>query len=155
MSSGCIKKCGKGFRYQLTPCVHCENTNSPTCTARKGPPNHQCVVLHYEYAHISFPSTNCSNTTCTYPMYCSVESVYEEHSIVNTTTANDFCLAERRRSRKYVYLIFAMVISVGSFIFINSFHRVYRSRRAPPVISNVIPEINENEPNEQNNRQGN
>ena len=148
-SSGCAKECGKGFRYQLTPCVHCADTTSATCTERTSPPNHQCVVLHYEYeyAHTTFPSTSCSNTTCTYPMYCSVDSVYQEHFIVypsnrNTTLPNDFCLVDKRSSRKYVYLIFALVlISVGALICFSAFLRACRSRRAPRVVSNVHPKI--------------
>ena len=51
-----------------------------------------------------------------------------------------------------MYLIFSLVfISVGGFICFNAFRRACRSRRAPPVISNVLPETKENE---QNKRQG-
>ena len=144
-SGDCVKECGKGFLYQLTPCVNCANTTSATCTAHKGPPNHQCVVLHYEYAyaHTTFPSTYCSNTTCTYPMHC---SVYQEDFIVypsdmNTTVPNDFCLADKRSGRKYMYLIFALVfISVGAFICFTTLRRACSSRKTPPVISNGEPE---------------
>ena len=144
-SRSCIKK---GFLYQLTPCVNCADTTSPTCTDRRVPSNYQCVVLRYAQNTRS-STTNCS----TYPIYCSVDNSHQQHFVIppnmNSTGENDFCLADRR-SRKFLLLIVAPVVVIAAFICFNVFCCTCRPKRRRVPVSATPSVISDIESNEQN-----